>query len=194
MRRRTRAIVHVFVLCGRGMRVEHGPGPDGGSIGRRWCETSRCDPKTSQDTIPRKRTVTWRIPQSSSEGARSRQEARGRDRAGGGRSGFRSSSRGIDAPTCLRPIQNLVESQRSRNVNFYYLPPMFTDKPGKNTLSIRLAESAVFLRTNDFTGRSRDSRPALLRGLLVLDLVKPTKISSIELELTAKTSTSWPEG
>ncbi|KAF4598682.1 hypothetical protein EYR38_007090 [Pleurotus pulmonarius] len=71
---------------------------------------------------------------------------------------------------------------------------MFTDKPGKNTLSIRLAESAVFLRTNDFTGRSRDSRPALLRGLLVLDLVKPTKISSIELELTAKTSTSWPEG
>ena len=33
-----------------------------------------------------------------------------------------------------------------------------------------------------------------LRGLLVLDLVKPTKISSIEIELTAVTSTAWLEG
>ncbi|KAL0955875.1 hypothetical protein HGRIS_002074 [Hohenbuehelia grisea] len=68
------------------------------------------------------------------------------------------------------------------------------DKPSKNSLSIRLAESAVFLRTNDFTGRSRDSRPALLRGLLVLEIVKPTRISSIDIHLTAKSSTAWPEG
>ncbi|TRM69068.1 hypothetical protein BD626DRAFT_391817 [Schizophyllum amplum] len=34
----------------------------------------------------------------------------------------------------------------------------------------------------------------MLRGLLILDLVKPTKISSIELELSAKASTAWPEG
>lgn len=66
----------------------------------------------------------------------------------------------------------------------------------RNTLSIGLTESAVFLRTNDMTGRNRnqDSRPSLLRGLLTLDLVKPTRISSIQIELQAKASTSWPEG
>lgn len=68
--------------------------------------------------------------------------------------------------------------------------------PSKNTLSIRLAESAVFLRTKDGTGRNRhnDSRPTMLRGLLTLELVKPTRISRIVLELGAKSVTIWPEG
>ncbi|KAE9392952.1 hypothetical protein BT96DRAFT_999921 [Gymnopus androsaceus JB14] len=68
--------------------------------------------------------------------------------------------------------------------------------PSKNTLSIRLAESAVFLRTNDSTGRNRynDSRPTMLRGLLTLELVKPTRINRIVLELAAKSITVWPEG
>lgn len=67
----------------------------------------------------------------------------------------------------------------------------------KNSLSIRLTESAVFLRTTDVTGRRRmlnDSQPSMLRGLLVLELVKPTKITSVELELQAKVVTAWPEG
>ncbi|KAK7472450.1 hypothetical protein VKT23_000565 [Stygiomarasmius scandens] len=70
------------------------------------------------------------------------------------------------------------------------------DKPLKNCLNIRLAESAVFLRTNDTSGRNRynDSRPTMLRGLLTLELVKPTRISSIQLELQAKSATAWPEG
>ncbi|KAG6841423.1 hypothetical protein C0991_011317 [Blastosporella zonata] len=34
----------------------------------------------------------------------------------------------------------------------------------------------------------------MLRGLLVLELAKPTRITSIELELIAKSSTAWPEG
>ncbi|KAF9264976.1 hypothetical protein L218DRAFT_899196 [Marasmius fiardii PR-910] len=71
-------------------------------------------------------------------------------------------------------------------------------RPGKkqNTVSIFLAESAVFLRTNDATGRNRygDSQPSIVRGLLVLDVVKPMKISAIELELIAKSATAWPEG
>lgn len=69
-------------------------------------------------------------------------------------------------------------------------------KGTKNSLSIRLTESAVFLRTNSSAGRSRvdDSRPSMLRGLLTLELVKPTKISTIEIELQAKTATAWPEG
>ncbi|KAJ4497250.1 hypothetical protein C8R41DRAFT_235959 [Lentinula lateritia] len=68
--------------------------------------------------------------------------------------------------------------------------------PLKNTLSIRLAESAVFLRTNDLTGRNRygDSRPTYLRGVVQLELVKPTRISRIVLELGAKVGTIWPEG
>ncbi|KAG5647089.1 hypothetical protein DXG03_001459 [Asterophora parasitica] len=66
----------------------------------------------------------------------------------------------------------------------------------KNPLSIRLAESAVFLRSNGFGRRNRDqdSRPSMLRGLLVMELSKPTRITSIELELVARSSTAWPEG
>ncbi|GLB37733.1 putative cyclin binding protein [Lyophyllum shimeji] len=91
---------------------------------------------------------------------------------------------------------------RSSPLDFPWLPRCLrweaaggmTDK--KNPLTIRLTESAVFLRS-DGTGRrnhGRESRPSLLRGLLVLELAKPTRITSIELELVAKSSTAWPEG
>src|SRR6266511_1036648 len=78
---------------------------------------------------------------------------------------------------------------------------MTSHKNKKNSLTIRLAESAVFLRT-DLSHTSHTNGPAsnafsrdgMLRGLLVLDLVKPTKITSIEVELTALTTTSCPEG
>ncbi|KAF8622692.1 hypothetical protein AX15_006791 [Amanita polypyramis BW_CC] len=68
------------------------------------------------------------------------------------------------------------------------------DRPSKNSLSLRLTESAVFLRTRPGRRSDEASQPSVLRGLLVLDLVKPTRISSIELELKAKSSTAWPEG
>ncbi|KAF8229035.1 hypothetical protein L208DRAFT_1364283 [Tricholoma matsutake] len=70
-----------------------------------------------------------------------------------------------------------------------------TDEANKNPLTIRLTESAVFLRS-DGTSRQPhdDSRPSMLRGLLILELAKPTKISSIELELVASAVASWPEG
>ncbi|KAJ7287163.1 hypothetical protein C8J57DRAFT_578429 [Mycena rebaudengoi] len=72
----------------------------------------------------------------------------------------------------------------------------------KNSLTIRLTEAAVFLPTNENNTRRRhptnidlaNARPSMLRGLLTLELVKPLKITSIDLELQAKTSTSWPEG
>ncbi|KAF7362264.1 Arrestin-C domain-containing protein [Mycena venus] len=71
----------------------------------------------------------------------------------------------------------------------------------KNTLTIRLTEAAVFLRTSENNTRRRnpandlsESRPAMVRGLLTLNIVKPIKVTSIDLELQAKTSTSWPEG
>ncbi|PFH52148.1 hypothetical protein AMATHDRAFT_190088 [Amanita thiersii Skay4041] len=72
------------------------------------------------------------------------------------------------------------------------MPP--SEKPKKNSLSIRLTESAVFLRTRPGRRSTHDSQPSVLRGLLVFDLAKPTKISSIELELQAKSSSAWPEG
>ncbi|KAK0241334.1 hypothetical protein EDD85DRAFT_764391 [Armillaria nabsnona] len=66
----------------------------------------------------------------------------------------------------------------------------------KNNLSIRLTESAVFLRTDDSSGRnpSSEARPSILRGLLILELARPTKITSIDLKLQATSSTAWPEG
>lgn len=70
-------------------------------------------------------------------------------------------------------------------------------KPKNNTLSIRLTESAVFLTTDGHSrirDRNVEQRSTLLRGLLILQLVKPTRITSIEVELTATTSTAWPEG
>ncbi|KAI0753124.1 hypothetical protein C8Q80DRAFT_1150163 [Daedaleopsis nitida] len=68
----------------------------------------------------------------------------------------------------------------------------------KNALAIRLAESVVFLRAGDATGRQRtisaDASPGMVRGILVLNLAKPTRITSIEVELVGKTVTAWPEG
>jgi hypothetical protein len=58
----------------------------------------------------------------------------------------------------------------------------------RNTLTISLAEPVVFHRNVDASSTS------LLRGLLVLEVSKPTKISSIELELTGKVKISWPQG
>jgi hypothetical protein len=75
-----------------------------------------------------------------------------------------------------------------------------TQKPKKNALSIRLAESAVFLRTDYSKNTRRNSSPSsfsrngVLRGLLVLDLVKPTKITRIDVELSSTTNTACLEG
>ena len=72
-------------------------------------------------------------------------------------------------------------------------------KNAKNSLNIRLTESVVFLRgavESTLLGRrsTREAQPAMLRGLLTLTLVKPTKISSIEITLEGKSQTAWPEG
>ncbi|KAJ7072695.1 hypothetical protein C8F01DRAFT_972326 [Mycena amicta] len=70
----------------------------------------------------------------------------------------------------------------------------------KNTLTIRLTEAAIFLKTSENNARRRNPtddagcRPSMLRGLLTLSIAKPTKITSIDLELQAKATTSWPEG
>jgi len=67
-----------------------------------------------------------------------------------------------------------------------------------STLTIRLTESAVFLNAGDMH-RSRSASdipgpPSMLRGLLTLHLVKPTRITSIEIKLEGKSCTLWPEG
>ncbi|KAG1854182.1 hypothetical protein DFJ58DRAFT_384275 [Suillus subalutaceus] len=67
----------------------------------------------------------------------------------------------------------------------------------KNTLCIRLTESVVFLRTSNPTGRDYNqgnAAPGIVRGLLTLNIVKPTRISSIEIELQGKATTSSFEG
>ncbi|KAI0002225.1 hypothetical protein BJV74DRAFT_986079 [Russula compacta] len=68
----------------------------------------------------------------------------------------------------------------------------------KNTLSISLAESLLFLRSADIsTHRSTtvaNTPPSILRGLLILTLVKPTRISSIQVELVGESVTTWIEG
>ncbi|VDC02678.1 unnamed protein product [Peniophora sp. CBMAI 1063] len=71
-----------------------------------------------------------------------------------------------------------------------------SSKKSSNSLTISLTENTVFLRGVDFTGRRRNhdnETPAIIRGLLTLELSKPTRISSIEVELQGKTSTSLPD-
>ncbi|KAF8841054.1 hypothetical protein BDN67DRAFT_577840 [Paxillus ammoniavirescens] len=73
---------------------------------------------------------------------------------------------------------------------------MLTSEP-KSALSIRLTEPLIFLRSSDPSGRlppDPNDPPALVRGLLILNIAKPTRISSIEVELTGVATTSWLEG
>ena len=66
-----------------------------------------------------------------------------------------------------------------------------------NSLSLALAESALFLRAVHVhrTPSSHDNAPpAILRGLLVLSLAKPTRVSSIVVELIAESVAIWTEG
>ncbi|KIJ15534.1 hypothetical protein PAXINDRAFT_169007 [Paxillus involutus ATCC 200175] len=69
--------------------------------------------------------------------------------------------------------------------------------PDKNFLSIRFTEPVVCLRSTERESRhggDTDPPPAVVRGLLTLKLAKPTKISSIELELQGSASTKWTQG
>ena len=68
-------------------------------------------------------------------------------------------------------------------------------EPHRNTLAISLIDPIVFLRGADFSrGRHENAPPSILRGLLTLCLTKPTRISSIEVELIGQSLTTWSEG
>src|SRR6266851_357042 len=68
----------------------------------------------------------------------------------------------------------------------------------KNSISVSLTESVVFLRSVDVSTlrpTTDDSiRPSILRGLLIITLVKPTRISSIQVDLVGQSVTTWIEG
>ena len=73
-----------------------------------------------------------------------------------------------------------------------------TFNPRKNSLSVSLAESVVFLRSVDVSTRrpvtAANGPPSMLRGLLILNLVRPTRISSIRVDLVGESVTMWTEG
>jgi len=76
------------------------------------------------------------------------------------------------------------------------MPP--TISPRKNSLSISLTESVVFLRSVDVSTHRPTTRentpPSILRGLLILSLVKPTRISSIKVDFIGQSVTTWTKG
>ena len=59
-----------------------------------------------------------------------------------------------------------------------------------SSLTIRLTESVIFLKTGN---PQCNPQPSVLRGLLTLELVKPTKISGIEVELQGTSFTMWTD-
>ncbi|KAH9050987.1 hypothetical protein EDB83DRAFT_2399578 [Lactarius deliciosus] len=63
-------------------------------------------------------------------------------------------------------------------------------EPHKSSLSISLIDPVVFLR-----GVARENAPpSILRGLLTLCLTKPTRISSIQVDLVGQSLVTWSEG
>ncbi|KAH9025442.1 hypothetical protein EDB85DRAFT_1982737 [Lactarius pseudohatsudake] len=71
-------------------------------------------------------------------------------------------------------------------------------EPHKNSLSISLIDPIVFLRGVDYSSRRsiahEDAPPSILRGLLTLCLTKPTRISSIQVDLVGQSVVTWSEG
>ena len=64
---------------------------------------------------------------------------------------------------------------------------------GSAIVSVHLAEPVVFLtgfEPSEYSGRS----PAILRGSLILKLLKPSKIRTITLVFKGRARTEWPEG
>lgn len=58
-------------------------------------------------------------------------------------------------------------------------------EPSKNSLSIRLSESVVFLKGGTHARRNgtEDIPRSMLRGLLTLQLVKPTYVTYLRLSI-----------
>ncbi|ORY75127.1 or S-antigen, C-terminal domain-domain-containing protein [Protomyces lactucae-debilis] len=80
------------------------------------------------------------------------------------------------------------------------LPPFTTKKAiastggGTTNISIALAEPVLFL-TGGFDSHERHhERPTMLRGTLMVQFAKPTKIKAISLQFSGKGRTDWPEG
>ncbi|KAH8818655.1 hypothetical protein DL96DRAFT_1621654 [Flagelloscypha sp. PMI_526] len=70
--------------------------------------------------------------------------------------------------------------------------------PSTNPISIKLTESAVFLRSrkssHDRRRAAQPETPTILRGLLVLNFEKAVKVSEIIVKLTCSCFATWQEG
>lgn len=64
---------------------------------------------------------------------------------------------------------------------------------GAAIISVNLAEPVLYLTGFD-PSEYQDRSPAMLRGSLILKLLKPTKIRAITLVFKGRARTEWPEG
>lgn len=101
------------------------------------------------------------------------------------------------------PSLVLTSPQSSRR-NSIDIPPTFTQNfptgavktlcnRGAAIVSIHLSEPVLFLsgfEPSEYT----DQAPAILRGSLILKLLKPAKIKTITLVFRGRARTEWPEG
>jgi hypothetical protein len=80
------------------------------------------------------------------------------------------------------------------------IPPLTTQKSiastggGTTSISIALAEPVLFLTGGFDTHERHHERPTMLRGTLMVQFAKPTKIKAISLQFSGKGRTDWPEG
>ena len=97
-------------------------------------------------------------------------------------------------PYVYPDAQNKSDLMERATMNYEVRP---TKQKMPNSLSLTLTKSVLFLCTVHVhhTPSSHDNNnPAILCGLLVLSLTKPTCISSISIELVAESVTIWTEG
>ena len=101
------------------------------------------------------------------------------------------------------PSVVLTSPQSSRR-NSIDIPPTFSPNfptgaiktlcnRGSAILSVHLAEPVLFL-TGFEPSEYTDRTPAMLRGSLILKLLKPAKIKTITLIFRGRARTDWPEG
>lgn len=70
----------------------------------------------------------------------------------------------------------------------------------RNSATLRLTEPVIFLRCGTDSasrrgrGESIESPPALLRAILTLKLVKPTRVTIIDVTFEGVSKTDWPDG
>ena len=96
---------------------------------------------------------------------------------------------GIDPLVTIR--SPIFPPEKDYDVPIDYTPLAHS---GSLQVFIKLAEPAIFLRGFESSNAKQSSSSSILRGSLIIRVLKPTRLKSIKLALKGYCRTEWPEG